>query len=470
MFRDIKWIGATFFTLISIAAVILFKERVIYVDSAYYAFNLFNEGVPVAEHNRYALYLYQFIPWLMMKAQFSVSLILRAYSLCHVLLHVLGFLLLLRINQPRLAALLLIMQIIGYRECFFLSVNETALAISATLVLAGYMDHFERNPFNRFIQIGIYFTCIVIGLLSHPMAMVLIPFVIGYHLVNNRFSKKTLKGLYTLVPLFILAFIIKKIIGKSSGYEDNLFDQLNKTGEILANITNIYSFKFFTGEFKLEAYFFNIYFMPVLAAILSIYLYVKKEKYLSLVYYLISLMGFWLLIIIFFNQGDGNMFMEKNFTPWILLAFYPLKDLLDFKGHKMSAVQAISVYFILLFSAYGIYKVTPMYKKRMYLTDQLITTRSEGKSKLLIQDSLVNHEEWLGIWALPYETLLLSSVKGIPNVTAKIYHNEEQINKELHRSDIFLGADFIPVLPASYLIKNKLFKLKEEPYYCIGMP
>ncbi|MCC6817690.1 MAG: hypothetical protein IT245_02190 [Bacteroidia bacterium] len=210
--------------------------------------------------------------------------------------------------------------------------------------------------------------------------------------------------------------------------------------------------------------------MPVIAAFISIFLYIKTKKYYQLGFYLIALISVWFIIIIFFNRGDGNIFMEKNFTPWILIAFYPLKDLLEIKNYKLNMTPFIGLSFILLFSLYGIFKVTPMYQKRLYLMDRLITSKNPGKSKIIIQDSVVNHDEWLGIWALPYETLLLSKVKGLQPITAKIYHNEDYINKELHRDDIFLGADFIPVLPSSFLLNKKIFALKTEKYWEITNP
>jgi hypothetical protein len=204
--------------------------------------------------------------------------------------------------------------------------------------------------------------------------------------------------------------------------------------------------------------------------LLSIVLLIQKKQWLLLSYYMLASIAFWLLIIIFFNRGDGTIFMEKNFTPWIFVALYPLVDLIEFKNNRMPMPALMSMLAIYAFSLYGIWQESDMYKKRLYLMDQLITTKSEGHTKLLIQDSSINHEEWLGIWALPYETLLMSKVKGIPDVSARIYKNDSTINKELHRTDIFLGADFIPVLPASYLLNQKVFRLKEETYYTIENP
>lgn len=467
--KRILLIGTVLFAILSIASIWLYRERVLYVDSAYYAFNMYNTGFPAAEHNRYALYIYQFIPWLMMKMELSVPMVLRAYSISHILIHAIVFFILLKMKRPGLAVLLLLMQVIGYRECFFLTVNETALAISASILLAALLDS-NPNNINPIVRYIAFFLCILIALYSHPMAMILIPFVIAYQLSNNIRSRQVIKDSLIIFGIFIIIFLIKKLTGKTSGYEDDLFSQLKNTFNIIGNLNEVYSFKFFQGDFKLQSYFFKVFILPLIAFVVICFKLFKDKKNLKLAFYMISSVGFWLLIVVLFNRGDGNIFMEKNFTPWIMVVFYPIIDLMNFEKNDLTLKNSAVVISIILFSLWGINEVRPMYSKRLYLMDQLITEKNPGKSKLLIQDSTVNHDEWLGIWALPYETLLLSKLKGIPHVSAKIYRNEDHINKELNRTDIFLGADFIPVLPASYLLNQKEFKLKEEQYFLIEKP
>jgi hypothetical protein len=468
--KQIRLLGIALLTLLCILAAVWYKERVLYIDSAYYAFNLFNNGYPAAEHNRYALYLYQLIPWGLFEMGASFPLTLRVYSVCHILLHGLTFLMLFRMKQAPLAALLLIMQIIGYRECFFLTVNETALAISACTLLAGWLNLRDSALKWGFWDIILCIICILIALFSHPMSMILLPFILGFHLIRNRQNTIVKKQTLSVGLALILLALTKKFMSSGSGYEDDLYAQLNNTWHIITNLKDIYSFKFFTGEFKLEGGFFKIYWIPVVLMMLSIYLMAKKKLWLQLTYYVLCSVGFWLLIIIFFNRGDGTIFMEKNFTPWIFVALYPLTFLIKLQDTKIHWPVISGITIIYLVAFIGIFKVKDMYQKRLYLMDQLITQKAEGHSKLLIQDSTVNHEEWLGVWALPYETLLLSKVKGIPDVSARIYKNDSTINKELHRTDIFLGADFIPVLPASYLLNQKVFKLRVETYYTIEKP
>ena len=468
--KQVRLTGIALFTILCILAIYWYKERVLYIDSAYYAFNLFNNGYPAAEHNRYALYLYQLIPWGLFEMGASVPITLRVYSVCHILLHALAFFLLLRMKQPRLAALLLVMQVIGYRECFFLTVNETALAISATSLLAGLLN--LRADANRWSWSDNILSalCILIALFSHPMAMVLLPFVIGFHFIRQVKNTTVKQQSWQLIATMAILVIIKKLLSNGSGYEDDLYAQLNQTWHIITHLSDIYSFKFFTGEFKLQGAFFRIYWVPSLLFLLGIGLIIAKKDWKVLAYQLLASIGLWLLIIIFFNRGDGTIFMEKNFTPWIFVALYPLAYYIKIDENRSPWPALASVVLIYLVSFSGIFNVSDMYSKRLYLMDQLITEKAEGHSKLLIQDSTVNHDEWLGIWALPYETLLLSKVKDIPNVSARIYRNDSTINKELHRTDIFLGADFIPVLTAEYLLNQKVFPLKEETYYIIDKP
>lgn len=464
----IQWIGGILFTALGVASLLLYRERVLYVDSAYYAFNMINEGHPAAEHNRYAMYIYQFIPWIMLKLHAPIPAILKVFSLCHILVHALVFALLLRTRQYGLAALLAIMQVLSYRECFFLAVNETALAISASLMLAGLLNYYQGSRLTL-MQALWYLLCVLVGMFSHPMAMVLMPFVMVYHFIRYRPDTKSKPAI--LIIGFILVFLVKKLTSHASSYEADLYAQLRNSFEIISHLGDVYSFNFFFGEFKINAYFFNIYFIPLSLAIFAIWRLRQIGQPRLLIFYILSLLGSWLLIVILFNRGDGNMFMEKNFTPWVMIALYPWIHLLKYESGKMPAMPVVVYVLIIGYSISGIYRVAPMYRKRQQLMQQLITEKNPARApKLLMQDSAVDHEKWLAIWALPYETLLLGKVLEVPNVTARIYRNEESVNKELGRPDIFLGADFIPPLPATYLLNQQYFKLEEKPYLPIDPP
>ena len=459
------YLGLFIFVFLGIGALMFYQERVIYIDSSYYAFNLINEGYPAAEHNRYALYLYQVLPWFLLKLNASIPLILKAFSLSHVGIHLIAFFILLKIRQYPLALLLSFLQIICYRECYYLSVNETSLAISTCLLLSGLMRYFSESGFSLTKQSFCYFICILIAVFSHPIAMLLIPFVLVYHYI---YYKKPMQAIFFICMVeFINVMVLKFSLGKSSSYETELYIQIKNSFDILQNIENIYSFHYFYGGLSLKSNFVQLYLTPILLSIFGCIYYFKKKKLAFALYNAVASLGMFFIIIVLFNRGDGNMFMEKNFAPLIFILIFPLTEL-QFKAPKM-LLGLLFLVFYAFNSFIEIYQSADPYTKRYQIVEEIVKGESlRNHHKIIIQDSLINHDIWLGTWALPYETLLISKILNQPNTTVRIYKNEDQINKELYRTDLFLGADFIPPLPATYLLNQKYFKLPNQLYWKLG--
>lgn len=451
--------SAMVFTALVIVAAVLYKERVLYVDSAYYAFNMINNEMPLAEHNRYSIYLLQIIPWGMLKCGFAISSVLCMFSVSHILVGIVAFILMTRLKQYKAALLLTLLQVLTYRESFFLALNETSILLACVLLLSAFMNHYGEDPDRRLQSFFAFFVCILIALFSHPMAMILCPFVILFNTVEKPGYKRNL--FLSASSAFAIALAFRIALSKSSPYETDLYEQLMNAPELLGNFKNLNSFYFFFGSLDSNSYFFSIYIIPIFIFIYTGFIYFRDKNYKSAIFYVTSVIAFWFLIIIMFNRGDGNIFMEKNFTPWVFVCLYPLTSF-DFKLPRISAVLYISVIL------YSFIKIAPggdVYMVRYKLLDDLISKQNSGStSKLLILDSTIDHSKWQSTWALPYESLLLCKIKNLPNTTAKVYHNEEAINKELYRKDIFLGADFFPVLPTKKVLNEKFFRLEEVLY------
>ena len=453
-------LGLLIFTCVLIGSIYFYKERVMYIDSAYYVFNMINNGIPNVEHNRYALFLYQLLPWALLKLNFSIPLILKTFSFSHILIHAIAFSILLKIKQNKIALLLALMQIICYRECFYLSVNETSLAITSSLLLSGLLRTAKEYK-NQILLRFLCFFYILTAIFSHPMAALIVPFVLFYHFITTPLVNKSLTII--CISAFLAVLIIKHLTSSSSSYETELYEQIKNSGAIISNLSEVYSFKYFAGGINLKSNFIQLYCAPLIGFIVSSFYWIRKKKYLLTSFLIISNIGLWLIVIILFNRGDGNMFMEKNFAPWIFISLYPFIDI-QIQKNKTKILS----FLILIYSVnamYGIYEASKPYTKRYKIIENILVSESTiNHHKLLIQDTLVNHDIWLGTWALPYETLLMSKVLKVPNSSIRIYKNEESINKELKRTDLFLGADFIPPLPANYLLNQNFFELFEEKY------
>ncbi|NQW43153.1 MAG: hypothetical protein HQ463_06945 [Bacteroidetes bacterium] len=441
--------------------VFYFKERVLYLDSAYAVFNLINNGFPAIEHGRYSFYLLEIFPWLGLKLGFTIPTVLALFSISHILLAFISFGILLKIKQPKLALLLTVFQVLSYRESYFLALNETSLLISASLLLAGFLVFFENKKHSLLSSMTVFLILISITLFCHPMAILILPFIVFTHWVSLNYKLSLNLKIVSILMVSILA--LKILLIPDSDYENKLYFQLSSTFDIALHLKLVYSFNFFYGDLRINSYFIMVYFIPTACFIILAIIFFKQKKYVFLITYVSYVFILWTLIIVVFNKGDGNIFMEKNFTPWVIICLYPIV-LCEIKYNKFSLILLISVVF---YSFFGIFKVSNIYINRYEALDKLLTQNYTKNNKLLINDSLINHEEMQGTWALPYETLLLSKIKKIPKTTIRVYKNEPNINKELNRNDIFLGADFMAVLPATYLLNQNYFELEKTTYLII---
>lgn len=304
------------------------------------------------------------------------------------------------------------------------------------------------------------------------MSIVVITFALGYMIVEKieNKSKFKIKSIISIAIIsFVMAFVIKKILSDSTGYENNLYDQLKNFKTIISQINYIYPTHFFFDSFKWQSYFMKIYWIPSLIFLVLIIYFIKNKQWLKLVYYSLSVLGLWILTAIIFNQGDGNIFMEKNFTPWVFVTLLPLFLVLKEDWiHKNSFVLSMILLFLGSYSFYGISNYLPIFQKRVYLLDELITKKNpENNQKLLVHDSTINHDEWLGTWALPYETILLSKIKKMPAITAKVIDKQNYDEKLMFNNNTFIGADFFPILTTEYVLKNQEFKMENKPYVWI---
>ncbi len=465
--KAILWLCGIFLLLMGVLSIVFFQQRVMYSDSAYNAFYIINSEFFETNHSRYGLYITQIIPLLCLKLGCSVVFFLKLYSISYLLIAGIVFCILIKIKQPKLAVLLSIMQVIAYRETWFLAFNETTLCIAMVLLLAGVLQYFQQHKITLYLKLFYLALPIFIAIYSHPMAIVLIAFIIVFYAI--QYPKQSFQNVFISILLLMVIFTIKTLCSNSSSYEQELYQQIANFKPLLQNFKSLYSVYFFCGNMNLANCFTNLYFIPTIIFLIVLAVFLIQKKYVLGSYYLFSTVGFWLLLIIIFNRGDGNIFMEKNFTPWVFVCLYPLCFLeIKKKQTLILKLSFMAIVCVLTYSLYGIYKVSPIYKNRIVAINNLLTVKNiPNASKLLIQDSTVDFNLWQNTWALPYETLLYSKVNCKKTMTAKMYNNEESINKELYRDDIFLSADFFPVDIPNWQLNSHYFILEKSKYVLI---
>jgi hypothetical protein len=108
----------------------------------------------------------------------------------------------------------------------------------------------------------------------------------------------------------------------------------------------------------------------------------------------------------------------------------------------------------------------PIYKDRVkYLEAIFAHGRTNNISKFYIEDAEIKHEKILVGWALPYETLILSTVSG---KTQTIFDNNGQYKLEdINKPTLFLGVPWeSPIYNLE--LNKKYFQLDTSSYVRIN--
>lgn len=208
--------------ILAIAAGCFYQTR-LYTDAAYYLFHCINKANFHVELNRYVLALSQVFPLLAVKLQLSLKAILIWASVGHVLFHYLIFCVITyNLKQPKVAVAILLNQIIGLSSGYFTPQFELYYSVTLLVFIYAYL----QQPISSFIQ---YFYLVVVALmalLGHPLANLLLLFMLGVDALQN--GTKKWKPYLLLLGLMVTTSIFKSYtatayeIGKSNAFMDTL--------------------------------------------------------------------------------------------------------------------------------------------------------------------------------------------------------------------------------------------------------
>jgi len=162
-----------------------------------------------------------------------------------------------------------------------------------------------------------------------------------------------------------------------------------------------------------------------------------------------------LFCAIVYYKGDSAYFMEKNLAPFCMAILIPFHFIL--KQNYKSWITIVLV-FIFGVNLIQLYKVGQEFVDRTEKIEKLVNVMVHNKIKKgVISKDIYHYTENIGIWTLPYETLMLSRLRYEQNVTVFAASNAQDKLREIGSNDVFLGADFFPPLPLEKLYFNKKY-------------
>jgi hypothetical protein len=407
MNKFLKLILFALFFVLFILSIVYYKERVFYYDSAFQFFKIIFNGSFNIEASRYSTCIIQIPTLIALKLGFSLKTLSIVFSASFVAFYFCVFLLITKVLKNNFAGMVLAISLATSTSLgFFHIVTEIHQAIVYVVLFFAWL-YFPSKSLSakaQTIKFTIAFLISILAFFSHPTAIFLLAFVMGFYIIDQKIWKKTEIYLFAIF-LFIMA-LLKAIFTKSDSYEGHLISQFNLFIDLTPKFWTLYSFKFFIKNIT------GIYLFMVATGFVVAINYIYLKNWLKLGYFLITSILFFLLTIIIYNEGNADIAMERVFLPLNVFVAIPFcKDFLFKKHQKLPVKIYLSVLFI--FSLGLIIKGGIKYSKRtQYVKSIIERVEKYDGSKFFVYRSQLNMELIEIPWALSTESLLLSSVDG----------------------------------------------------------
>lgn len=433
-------------------ALYYYKARITYGDTSYYLFKIIqNRGFNI-ESGRAVSVLSQWLPLLLIKCAAPLRAVMMAYSFNLALIYVCCFLCIRYWLKSYFLAW-------GALLCTHLNLHygyyyptEMIFSSAIIILIVAFLTCNDRQPERRMAGKRFWMVSILLLisiLFIHPFYFV----ILGLTLLCVYCIYPQKHYLLFIALLFVL-FLMKVTVWKS-GYEAGKLAGFNVHVLSLKAIKVSYLTFFWKQSFS-ERLMFAKYLFFVFELLLLL-----NRRWMLALLLPFTYSFLYLLTYLSIPNGESLGYMECYMTATAVL---PLSVFLVYAEKEWAAYRdSLTILFFLL-SVLGFYRIKsePLYKERVkYLAGILEEGRKRNAVKLFAEEKDLRPENILVGWALPFETLLLSSEKGLSQT---LFMNTPgyQLDK-INREHLFLGVPWEK--PASDSILDPIyFKLRAQPY------
>ncbi len=422
------------------------RERMCLFDPALFSFLVLDSGQPSAVLGRIGSWPSQVLPALSLKLGASLELFLKLYSLSFILLYFIYYLIIdFWVKHQAAAMALCITLCAGFYRTFYYSTAELYQALALCCILWALLDDTRTGagPSGKKVY-GIElhwrdllaFALIIWISFYHQITLFPVFYVLGFTWIVSEASRR--KSLGFLAVISLIWFVIRIKLLTFSDYEKGKFISVYEYWTYLWKLPELPSTIHLINNFQ---HFRLLIVLPIICLIVM----ALHRAWLAAAFYLLSFLGFILVILITFYQGESILMYENYYTvlglfTGISLAWYVVKTSLTAKFLRPAA--------IVLLLGLGLLQIweghhTPS-KKVDYLERLSSNMASQNIQKAYLPLSHYPDYYAFAHWAMPFEMMLLSTTSGLPTTTVYPDRDFEYVRGMLNARETFVGPDFQP--------------------------
>ena len=458
-FRLSLLIGIIFLLIHFAIALIFHQERLAHGDNCFYVFKLIHFQSILCENHRFSVFLFQWIPWLALKAGASISLLMKVYSGSFIVFFLVVLLITALVFKNHKGSIaMLFFMFLALRRDFFMPVAEYQQAYFISFALC---STFFTGIFSSHKKAMIFaFAIVAISLNFHYVSLLGIAYLFVFDsLYYNEFKLK--KVIVPVLAFIVIIIILKQIVLPLSGYEQTKMPSIKNVTYYFLHPSEIPGLK------TMLDYFLSVMPASFIIAAAALTLNIFKRKWLIFLLDLLFIYSSAILLSVIRGTGDDKIWSEG----YGLLLFFPAAvslsyHLTDMKKYKVLLPIALALCGIL--SVHGILGNYHYFHLQIKYAQRLIERgHAEKEKKYIISNSNVPGLYVDNKWPIPFQTLLLSSLNS-PDSSITVFATDQpdKYDDLVKDPKFFLGPEWglgtfnIP----GWRIRKQYFNLPELGY------
>lgn len=458
--------GHLYFVAMLIMSIMYFQERMLAMDTAYYAFKVIVHQDFFTGHERTISYVPQLFPLLAIQLGWSLKSVLIAYSAGFILFYYAAYNVVVHLFRNPAAGILLALALgLTVRYKFYGPVGEVVLALVPLVVLMAWLSkpqtRFAAIPAWADVGIGIILGALL--LTSHPFITISTAIGLGFMLLYQNEWRNPRFWITAIVTGALLFY--QFVLGERNAYEAERADRLNEAWQVLSNLPDYYISE------VIWKYFDTQYIFPFVVFLAGLISLIWVRRFWLVLYTLISFLAILAIIIVMHAYMSSNIFImldgylaHLGFVWALPLAYHWL--------NKKRSWMWLTICGLLVFSLARISDTKAFFQQRLeYVHTALKEQTSPEQPKAVAYLEDLNYEKlWIG-WALGIESLMLSSLEG-PEHSRNIYLADKRGDLEgrFDEPELFLSVPFGPEFIKSHELPGQYFKIPAIPYREIELP
>lgn len=395
-------------------SVSFYKERLLFLDHAYYLFEIITKEEFAVFHYRFIAAAIELLPLFAVKASLPLKEVMLAYSVNIIIFHLLCYLVCGLLKDYKAAIGLLLFHILFATHTFYFAISEM---IQATVLLFPLLALVRRYETARNRMLPAMFIILLIPVIgfAHPLMIFPVGFMLAFFWLEREEPVSTrtvlwVGGTYAVVLLFKNVFL-------KEPYDAGAMGNLRHFQTLFPDYIDLYSNKNFILNCLTKYYWIPI------GSTLIVIVYTRSKQWLKLGLFAAAMLGYLLLINVSYpNSNIPDFYTENLYTPLAFFLAFPLAfDVLP---------ALLQRRVVLAWSLFGLIAVSGL--ARIYVAHKPYTTRvnwlrsysatNEGM-KIMASEKHAPMDTLLMSWATPYEFWLISTEER--NRTASIIFSDK---------------------------------------------